>query len=100
LNVENTTHNRYCAEFAKLIQSVEHALVILAAQTEEIVRLMGVSTRLLIAPAAAYPCLILSLNHFSTMKHARSSLNKEITGHGAPEEEEESLLFKSIITRI
>jgi transposase len=49
------THNRYFAEFAKLIQSVEDALVILAAQTEEIIRLMGVYTKLLIDPAAADP---------------------------------------------
>jgi hypothetical protein len=49
------THNRYFAKFAKLIQSVEDALVILAAQTEEIIRLMGVYTKLLIDPAASDP---------------------------------------------
>jgi RNAse (barnase) inhibitor barstar len=36
------THNRYFAEFAKLIRSVEEALTILATQADEIKRLMGV----------------------------------------------------------
>jgi transposase len=46
------THNRYFAEFAKLIQSVEDALALLASQTDEIVRLMGVYTKHLADPAA------------------------------------------------
>jgi transposase len=46
------THNRYFAEFAKLIQSVEDALALLVTQTEEIVRLMGLYTKLLADPAA------------------------------------------------
>lgn len=41
------THNRYFSEFAKLIQSVDDALALLATQTEEITRLMGVYTHLL-----------------------------------------------------
>ena len=36
------THNRYFAEFVKLIQSVEDALKVLADQANEILRLMGV----------------------------------------------------------
>lgn len=43
------THNRYFAEFVKLIQSVEDALNVLSTQAEEILRLMGVYTRLLSA---------------------------------------------------
>jgi hypothetical protein len=39
------THNRYFAEFAKLIRSVEEALSILATQTDEIKRLMGIYTK-------------------------------------------------------
>jgi len=39
------THNRYCAEFAKLIRSVEEAPSISATQTDEIKRLMGVYTK-------------------------------------------------------
>jgi len=38
----NATHNRYFEEFAKLVQSVEDALAVLANQTDEIKRLMGV----------------------------------------------------------
>ena len=38
------THNRYFAEFVKLIQSVEEALTALATQADEILRLMGVYT--------------------------------------------------------
>jgi len=44
-------HNRYFAEFAKLIHSVEEALALLASQTEEIVRLMGVYTKQLADPS-------------------------------------------------
>lgn len=47
------THNRYFAEFAKLIQSVEDALALLASHTEEIVRLMGVYTQHLADPSAS-----------------------------------------------
>jgi transposase len=39
------THNRYFEEFAKLVQSVEEALAILADQANEIKRLMGVYTK-------------------------------------------------------
>lgn len=49
------THDLCFTEFAKLIQSVEDVLVILAAQTEEIIRLMGVYTKLIIDPAATDP---------------------------------------------
>lgn len=38
------THNRYFAEFVQLVNSVEEALQVLASQTEEILRLMGVYT--------------------------------------------------------
>lgn len=46
------THNRYFAEFVKLIQSVEEALKVLATQADEILRLMGVYTKNLAAPTA------------------------------------------------
>jgi hypothetical protein len=39
------THNRYFEEFAKLILSVEDALAVLATQTDEIKRLMGIYTK-------------------------------------------------------
>jgi RNAse (barnase) inhibitor barstar len=39
------THNRYFEEFAKLVQSVEEAPAILAAQADEIKRLMGIFTQ-------------------------------------------------------
>ena len=39
------THNRYFDEFAKLINSVEKALAILATETEAIQRLMGIYTQ-------------------------------------------------------
>ena len=39
------THNRYFEEFAKLVQSVEEALAILATQADEIKRLMGIYTK-------------------------------------------------------
>jgi transposase len=38
----HATHNRYFAEFVKLIQSVEAALQVLVDQSDEILRLMGV----------------------------------------------------------
>lgn len=47
------THNRYFAEFAKLTKSVDEALSILAAQADEIIRLMGVYTKHLAEPPAA-----------------------------------------------
>jgi transposase len=47
------THNRYFAEFVKLIQSVEEALMVLATLKEEILRLMGVYTKNLAAPMPA-----------------------------------------------
>lgn len=39
------THNRYFAEFAKLTQSVENALNVLATQADETLRLMGIYTK-------------------------------------------------------
>lgn len=39
------THNRYFEEFAKLAQSVEDALKVLATTTDEIKRLMGIYTK-------------------------------------------------------
>jgi len=39
------THNRYFEDFAKLVQSVEEALAVLAAQADEIKRLMGIYTQ-------------------------------------------------------
>jgi transposase len=47
------THNRYFAEFVKLIQSVEEAMSILASQAEEILRLMGLYTKQLATPQPA-----------------------------------------------
>lgn len=47
------THNRYFDEFAKLIRSVEDALVVLAYQADEIKRLMGIYTKQLLDPQAA-----------------------------------------------
>jgi transposase len=44
------THNRYFAEFVKLIQSVEEALKVLATQADEILRLMGVYTKNMAVP--------------------------------------------------
>jgi transposase len=43
------THNRYFAQFVKLVQSVEEAMSILASQADEILRLMGVYTQQLAA---------------------------------------------------
>jgi len=36
------THNRYFEEFARLVQSVEDALKVLATTADEIKRLMGI----------------------------------------------------------
>jgi transposase len=47
------THNRYFAEFVKLIKSVEEALHVLATQTNEILRLMGIYTKHLAEPSAS-----------------------------------------------
>jgi transposase len=44
------THNRYFAEFVKLVNSVEEALYVLATQSDEILRLMGVYTKHLAEP--------------------------------------------------
>jgi transposase len=44
------THNRYFAQFVKLVQSVEEAMSILASQADEILRLMGLYTKQLAAP--------------------------------------------------
>jgi transposase len=49
----NATHNRYFAEFVKLIQSVEDALKVLATQADEILRLMGVYTNHMAEPFTA-----------------------------------------------
>jgi len=49
----HATHNRYFAEFVLLIQSVEKALTVLATQSTEILRLMGIYARHLADPAAA-----------------------------------------------
>jgi transposase len=47
------THNRYFAEFVKLVKSVEEALHVLATQTNEILRLMGIYTKHLAQPSAS-----------------------------------------------
>jgi transposase len=47
------THNRYFAEFVLLVKSVKRALKVLANQSAEILRLMGVYTRHLADPSAA-----------------------------------------------
>jgi transposase len=48
----NATHNRYFAEFVKLVKSVEEALKVLSTQTTEILRLMGIYTKHLAQPLA------------------------------------------------
>ena len=47
------THNRYFAEFAGLINSVDQALKVLAIQSNETLRLMGIYTHRLIDPSVA-----------------------------------------------
>jgi len=47
------THNRYFAEFVLLVKSVEQALTVLATQSTEILRLMGIYTRHLADPSLA-----------------------------------------------
>lgn len=47
----HATHNRYFAEFVKLVKSVEEALNVLATQTTEIWRLMGIYTKHMTEPS-------------------------------------------------
>ena len=47
------THNRYFAEFVLLVKSVDQALTVLATQSTEILRLMGIYTRHLADPSVA-----------------------------------------------
>lgn len=47
------THNRYFAEFVKLVKSVEDALQVLATQSHEILRLMGLYTKHMAEPSAS-----------------------------------------------
>ena len=47
------THNRYFAEFVLLVKSVDQALTVLATQSTEIVRLMGIYARHLADPSVA-----------------------------------------------
>jgi transposase len=47
------THNRYFAKFVKLVKSVDEALKVLASQTTEILRLMGVYTKHMAEPSAS-----------------------------------------------
>jgi transposase len=49
----HATHNRYFAEFVLLVKSVDQALKVLATQSTEILRLMGIYTRHLADPSAA-----------------------------------------------
>jgi len=49
----HATHNRYFAEFVKLVKSVDQALKVLATQTTEILRLMGIYTKHMAAPSAS-----------------------------------------------
>jgi transposase len=49
----HATHNRYFAEFVLLLNSVDQALKVLATQSTEILRLMGIYTRHLADPAVA-----------------------------------------------
>jgi hypothetical protein len=49
----HATHNRYFAEFVLLVKSVDQALTVLATQSTEILRLMGIYTRHLAAPSVA-----------------------------------------------
>lgn len=48
----NATHNRYFAEFVKLVKSVEVALQVLTTQSDEILRLMGIYTKHMTEPSA------------------------------------------------
>lgn len=47
------THNRYFAKFIKLVASVQEALKVLANQTTEILRLMGIYTKHMAEPSAS-----------------------------------------------
>jgi transposase len=49
----HATHNRYFAEFVLLVKSVDQALTVLATQSTEILRLMGIYTRHLALPSVA-----------------------------------------------
>jgi transposase len=49
----HATHNRFFADFVLLVKSVDQALQVLAAQSTEILRLMGIYTRHLADPLAA-----------------------------------------------
>jgi transposase len=49
----HATHNRYFAEFVLLVKSVDQALKVLASQSTEILRLMGVYTKHMADPATA-----------------------------------------------
>jgi transposase len=49
----HATHNRYFAEFVLLVESVAQALKVLATQSTEILRLMGIYAKLMADPAAA-----------------------------------------------
>ena len=49
----HATHNRYFAEFVLLVKSVEQALQVLASQSIEILRLMGLYTKHLADPSVA-----------------------------------------------
>jgi hypothetical protein len=49
----HATHNRYFAEFVLLVKSVDQALQVLATQSTEILRLMGIYTKHMANPATA-----------------------------------------------
>jgi transposase len=49
----HATHNRYFAEFVLLVKSVDQALKVLATQSTEILRLMGIYTKHLADPSVA-----------------------------------------------
>jgi transposase len=49
----HATHNRYFAEFVLLVKSVKKALKVLATQSTEILRLMGIYTKYMADPATA-----------------------------------------------
>lgn len=49
----NATHNRYFAEVVKLVKSVEEALQVLATQSDEILRLMGIYTKHMVEPSVS-----------------------------------------------
>jgi hypothetical protein len=65
------THNRYFAEFVKVVQSVEDALNVLATQADGILRLMGVYSKHKADPLSAWPFL----NHFLNL-YSREGCSK------------------------